>query len=153
MQGSVRVTVRVYEKDMTLLGWNYKACIFLYSVALFYLSSAPVPDEVNPGIQGLDKVVHAAMYGILTAIISIGMYRGGYYKVRWQWWLLPPALASLCGAMLELYQAWLPHRSYDPWDMVANTTGSMFMQLCIWLFVSLLPLSRLAPSAETGRTP
>jgi VanZ family protein len=87
----------------------------LLVVAIFACSSrAHVP---MPPIANFDKVVHFVLFGLLaTLICRIG---GG-----WRMALLAVAVTSAYGAMDELHQSFVPGRSCDVLDWVADTTGA-----------------------------
>lgn len=115
------------------MNWRCKLGIVIYCVALFFLASITPPRELDPGIPGLDKVAHALMYGLLAALISLGMLRSARAWLPVQRFWLPPAVAFAYGAMLETYQALLPYRSFDIWDIGANGAGALLAQLCLFL--------------------
>ncbi len=104
---------------------------------LLHVMTSEPPVELDPGIPVLDKAAHALLYGILTALISMGIYRSGH-DCSFRYWLwTPPVLASLYGAALETYQHFLPYRGFDPWDIVANSIGAAAAQLSIEAIIRL----------------
>lgn len=105
--GSVRV--------IAPLGW----------MALLWLQSSKTWPQASPwlvqlaawlpGWLALDKLIHAGLYAVLAAL--------------WLW-ARPGkpsqalALASLYGAVDEWHQSWVPGRSADAWDWLADTAGA-----------------------------
>jgi VanZ family protein len=78
-----------------------------------------------PRIPGLDKVLHAGGYGLL----GILFYRA--YRSRWPnasgWATANASLisAALYGLTDELHQSFVPSRTADPWDWLADTLGAL----------------------------
>ena len=71
----------------------------------------PRPPTVDSGLP-LDKVVHIALFGVVT---WLGLRLG--YR-----WIVPAMVAQ--AALSELVQWWLlPQRGGDIWDFVADVAG------------------------------
>lgn len=111
---------------------RYIIIVSLYCLALFRVMSVEATAETYPAVPGLDKLVHAALYGALTALISVGMYRSDRDWSLLYLFFAPPLLAASYGAALEAYQYFLPYRSYDPWDIAANGVGAALTQLLLF---------------------
>jgi VanZ family protein len=97
-----------------------------WGVFLFALTSWPKPPEVPilSGIPNFDKVVHFALYAVESLLL--------YFAIRWPgrpgFSLL--RVLALTGAMAawgtvdEVHQTWIPGRSCDPEDALADTAGA-----------------------------
>jgi VanZ family protein len=105
-----------------------RALYYLPSVAwaalLFSLSTKSTLPPVM-SLPGLDKVVHASAYAMLAALLLYGA-RGGRDRDpvlgRAAWacaWM-----ASLYGVSDELHQYFVPGRSCDVFDWVADSVGA-----------------------------
>jgi VanZ family protein len=93
----------------------------LYMALIFHLSS-----ESNP-LPGLttwvwDKALHAIEYGALGLLMCRGLVGEGVKRVRAA--LIAIVLASVYAASDEWHQAFVPLRSPDALDWVADTIGS-----------------------------
>jgi VanZ family protein len=99
----------------------------VYLVWIFVMGSvhfAPRPDEVN------DKTAHFLVFGGLVVPVA---------RATRQFCSLPPSLrlwlgallASAFGALLEIWQAFLPHRSAEWLDWVADTAGAVVVALVL----------------------
>jgi VanZ family protein len=92
-------------------------------IGLFALSSQALP-PAPVSIPGLDKIMHATVYGLLGWLLLMAMKRD-------QDRLLPRhlagavALASLYGMTDELHQYFVPGRDADPLDWCADTVGAL----------------------------
>ncbi len=98
-----------------LLGFGMVAAIFFFS-----LTAMAMPDGKH-----VDKLFHAASYGIVTAWFA------QLYPRRVERLLLALAF-SLMGVAIEFLQGLHPMRYFDVADMLANTVGA----LCALLLVS-----------------
>ena len=99
---------------------------------LFYLShqpSLPTPSLFS----GQDKIVHVLAYGGL-AVMLLGScsLRAGHYS--WRQIGASVVIASLYGASDELHQSFVPGRSPEIGDWVADTLGALIAVLLVaWL--------------------
>lgn len=68
---------------------------------------------------GLDKIVHAALFGVLAALLARAL--GG--AAARPWW---PAFAGSVayGALTELQQSFIPSRSMELGDILADSVGA-----------------------------
>jgi VanZ family protein len=125
---------------------RYWLPLIAYCVFIFFQSSGPAPVEL-PRIPGMDKVLHAAGYGLL----GILFYRA--YRSRWPnasgWATANASLisAALYGLTDELHQSFVPSRSADPWDWLADTLGAL---LGIAVYGVLLPLWSRRTARRSG---
>ncbi len=101
-------------------------------IALAWLGVAAVvvgsliPVSQDGLAEGQDKLVHAAMYGILMGCFCRA------YPDRRRWAAWAGGLIAL-GVVLEFLQGWTGTRSCDPWDMLANGSGVA----AVWLGLGL----------------
>jgi VanZ family protein len=71
----------------------------------------------GPSIEGIDKVVHFSIYGLLaTLVVRLGQTRAS----RW----ITILLVSLYGISDEWHQSFTPGRSVEFADWVADTLGA-----------------------------
>lgn len=104
----------------------------LYCAGIFYMSSKQEPIPTDYDFAGLDKLVHVVVYGGLAALVSVGIRRADRpATARRQ--ALAPVLFALCyGITDEIHQWFIPHRNFDPLDLVANTAGAVIAQLALF---------------------
>jgi VanZ family protein len=88
----------------------------LVAVLIFGVSSRSTVPE--PGIPNLDKVAHFSVYGLLGTLL-VRTRAGG----RWAPFLAF-AGASLYGVTDEVHQSFVPGRSAEVADWVADTAGA-----------------------------
>jgi len=105
----------------------------VYTVLVFIGGS--LPRQPVPDIQFVpaDKFLHFVAFGGLQILLL--------RAVRWErprsslngQLTLATLMASALGALLEFWQAALPHRSADVWDWVADTLGALFVGMLLWV--------------------
>ncbi len=94
-----------FGKTWQGLGWAMVACVV-------WLSLTPQPPQ-PPSFLAWDKAQHFVAYGGLMAWFGMAFFR------HWRW---PVFLIGL-GIGLEFLQGLGGIRSFDPFDMVANSIG------------------------------
>jgi VanZ family protein len=103
---------------------RYWLPLIAYCLLIFLQSSLDNPVDL-PSIAHVDKVLHAGGYGLL----GILFYRA--FRSRWPtasgWTLANASLlsAAFYGMSDEIHQYFVPGRSADPWDWLADTIGAM----------------------------
>ncbi len=99
---------------------------------LFYLSHQPSL-ETPMLFSGQDKVLHAAVYALLGLLLLAAQPRQaqGY---SWQQIGISVLIASLYGLSDEIHQYFIPGRSNEILDWVADTVGALIAaSLLAWL--------------------
>lgn len=98
------------------------APVVFYMALLFYASSLSELPAV--AARASDKLEHAVAYaglgGLLLRALAGGLGRRAAVRAV----LLAVAIAALYGASDEIHQHFVPHRSMDPYDLLADTTGA-----------------------------
>ena len=119
---------------------RFALAVFLYCAAIFLESSHAVPYDVDRLLPGIDKVVHAGMYGVLAGLVATGMRRSGRaYSSRVVFWV-PVIFAATYGASDEFHQYFVPGRSCDILDEVSDFGGAIVVQY--YLVIRRWKLSR-----------
>ncbi|HVP57871.1 MAG TPA: VanZ family protein [bacterium] len=113
----------------------------LWAAAILIVSSIPDPDFGAGLFPGCDKVAHFIEYSILGGLIglwALGLSRAKQRAPRGGWLL---AAAILFGGLDELHQRFIPGRSMEFWDFMADATGSVtgFLVWSRWLLRRALP--------------
>ena len=113
-------------------------CLIAFAVVLlqlFVLAEPPLVRELAD--RTWDKLVHALAFGSFAMLLWVGV---GFHSPVWNWLLI-----TAVGAVDEFHQLFVPNRSADILDVVADMVGA-----AIVTFV----LHRLShPRRESGATP
>jgi VanZ family protein len=98
--------------------------LVIYAGAIWYGSTLSLGEESPFRLFGLDKLAHAGEYGILGFLATnalLSLRRGIEEGDAWQGGFL---LAGLWGWIDELHQYWVPGRTTDPVDLLADILGA-----------------------------
>lgn len=99
----------------------------------------PLPDT-TPALENriLDKIIHALLYGILAFFWSYGLFRQqDFVFLRTYALQVSAAITFFYSVVLEGLQTFMPHRSFDWWDIVANLVGIIFAYLTMRKLIAL----------------
>lgn len=120
--------------------------VVLYCAFIFAQSRGPSPIRLG-AFPHQDKVAHFVGYALLGGLLARAiratwkeMDSGGV----WRW---ATAVAGLYGLLDEIHQAFVPVRSADPLDFLADLLGAA---AGAWLF---LRWKRSAPARTSDRSP
>lgn len=91
----------------------------LWAVVILVLTSVPTPAG-PPGGLGIDKAVHLVLYAIL-GWLAIRAASGRSIRARTVMWTL--AAVALFAVVDEIHQVFIPWRTGDLGDWVADVTG------------------------------
>lgn len=103
------------RRRLTLL-WSWLAC-FPLLVWLYWSSSTTPPTSIADIELGLDKPLHAAVHGVMVALPAL--------LVLGKWRAFAIGLGFATAITLEIGQLYVPGRSFEWFDLVANTTGAL----------------------------
>lgn len=98
--------------------------VLLYAVAMFAVSAVSRPPAIA-SVRGFDKLLHLVQYAGFGALFCRAVHRGGAGRTGGRLLLTAWALGTLYGATDELHQHFVPNRVADPWDLLADSVGSL----------------------------
>lgn len=107
------------------------AVFLLYNVFLFYFSLLP-GNELPPLVLDIqDKILHASGYFLLMFIASHVFFRAAIPGICerpyfWGFWY-----CANIGAVTEILQHYVPGRSTDFFDLLADTAGAALAALIL----------------------
>lgn len=111
------------------------------TVAILWLTLAPRPlGDMKPELfPGADKVVHAVMFGWLLLMICVDKSRSRSRHALHIVFVVMAMLAVIAfGALIEIAQDRMgAGRSFDPYDILADATGSVLTAALWYLFTRL----------------
>ena len=81
------------------------------------------PPQPGPDFPLKDKAAHWTLYCALAWLVARALRRG-HGLTLWHTFALSILLASAYGASDEFHQRFVPHRTCDPADWVADTLGT-----------------------------
>jgi VanZ family protein len=111
----------------------------VYTAAIFYGGLIRMRELPQVGFVPTDKLLHAGVFGGLAFLLK----RAARFSMPSS--SLPKQLlvgafgSSGLGALLEICQAFVPYRSADVWDWVADTVGAALAVAVLFACWRLLP--------------
>jgi VanZ family protein len=101
---------------------RYWLPLIAYCLLIFIQSSSAEPMKL-PAIAQIDKLLHGVGYSVL-GVLFCRAYRSGWPKAP-GWSMANASLlsGSFYGITDEIHQYFVPGRSADPWDWLADTVG------------------------------
>src|SRR4051794_31700408 len=91
-------------------------------ILIFIASSIPYLGALPGGMS--DKSGHGIGYGILGAVLLRALAGGRLRGVTWGKAAAALLLATLYGVSDEFHQSFVPGRSPDPYDVLADSIGA-----------------------------
>lgn len=105
--------------------------LIAFCLLIFLQSSGAAPDSL-PAFPLADKLLHAVAYGLLAILF----FRA--YRTLWAQCLPVAGLsilsATLYGALDELHQSFVPARSAEGFDLLADFIGACAGMLLYWRY-------------------
>ena len=99
--------------------------VFIYCFLIFLQSSFPASESI-PDLRFMDKLLHFFAYALLSAMILRALRRH-YEDNRFALaMMLSIGLSVLYGISDEFHQSFVPSRSADSADVLADLLGSIF---------------------------
>jgi len=97
--------------------------LYGYSFLVFVVSVIPVSGPQV--LTNQDKIIHFFLYMVMASLAVLAR------KSRPDRFVLMPAFlyAASFGLVVEIVQYFLPYRSFEWWDILANTCGAFFAVL------------------------
>jgi len=105
------------------------AITVIWALIILVISVIPGADLPSLSIWEPDKVMHALVYGVLTILLFFTLQN--FYPLRAKNNFLAVGLCILYGFIIELIQLFLPTRSFDMLDALANSTGCVLAMAVI----------------------
>ena len=102
---------------------------------IFWLGSIHTAINIPQGLFSKDKANHFVAFGVLT-ILCVRAFRFEYANLgNKRTVAMSVAASSLVGALLEVWQAFLPYRTSELMDWVADTLGALLAGLAGYLWL------------------
>ena len=109
---------------------KYNSFALVWACVIMFLSVVGVETNANIEFKAMDKIIHLGIYLVLCEMLIVGFtkqYQIRTFKYQPVAWAI--VISALFGICLEVVQYFLPYRSFDIYDMLANVIGTF----CGWL--------------------
>lgn len=119
------------------------------AAAILWGSLRPKPPVPPPAIPHLDKLIHAAAYGLLALLLARAL-RQSWGAALAEVALVAAVWAAAYGTAVELLQVTRPERTPSMADLLANAAGAALATLVWARLVARLQAVPRDPSANEG---
>lgn len=119
----------------------YWAPVVLFMVVIFVGSSIPQLPDIPGGFS--DKTAHGCEYAVLGLLLARGLAGPRWLALPLRLALAAVVLAALYGVSDEFHQRFVPGRSYDVHDMMADAVGASISAGALWAWGIIRRFSRL----------
>jgi len=110
---------------------RYRLPALIYAVALFWASSLSRIPLPKIGLQFQDKMFHAVAYGVFSYLIYRALANPQPLVRRLHLWAA--GLGILYALSDEVHQYFVPGRSSEALDLLADAVGIVVVQFLLWL--------------------
>ena len=100
-----------------------------YMALIFWASSGPTTIPFQQNVPHVDKLLHLAAYAVLGVLLCLPSHRLTR-SIFWSAWFAVLA-AGLYGLSDEIHQSFVPGRSDDLYDLIADMAGGLIGGL-VW---------------------
>jgi VanZ family protein len=115
---------------------RYQLPVFIWAILIFWLSSLKTLPHVETPIISADKLAHMGVFFVFCWFSRRALFFQNSSILLKRWSLVGAFLLTcLYGYLDEVHQLFVPGRSYDYYDMLADAIGAL-------LFVLLFRTSR-----------
>ena len=83
-------------------------------------------------VSNIDKYLHAVLYGGFGALLVRGFAGGWHRRVTVTIVVTTILIAALYGVSDEFHQSFVPHRSVEAMDVVADTVGAFIAAVALY---------------------
>jgi VanZ family protein len=106
---------------------RYQLPLFVWAVIIFWLSSLTALPHIKVPIIGADKLAHMSVYFVFCWFSRRALFFQNASQFIKKWSLLGAfVLTCLYGYFDEVHQLYVPGRTYDYFDMLADAIGASF---------------------------
>lgn len=127
------------------LAWTV---VVAYMALIWHLSSrSRIPGLESPPFPHFDKVLHACAFGGLAFLLLLAFLASRRCGRAWTGWSVLGA--TLYGVVDELHQSYVPGRSADVLDLVADGGGAILVGVTWQLLLAWRQAARARQEHET----
>ena len=115
---------------------KYHFPVILMCLVIFVLSSIPGNYYPKVDFKFSDKIVHIILYSALSSAFYISIRKQNKVGLFSEHaFIFSIVLSALYGISDEFHQYFVPNRSCDVYDMIANTIGATIAITIIYLYL------------------
>lgn len=114
---------------------SYKYLALIYALLIFVVSAVPSITPPTFGFVLEDKILHFIEYSIFSALLFLAFFTSGKEFLKKHAFLISSLVGIAYAVSDELHQKFVPGRSCEFFDFLADSLGIIVIQIGIWLYL------------------
>jgi VanZ family protein len=120
----------------------FKYMALFYALLIFVASA--IPHIPTPwGFKWGDKVVHFFEYGVFSLLLFLAFFNSGKEFLKKNVFFFSILIGMVYGLSDEIHQKFVPGRSCDIFDFLADGLGILLVQAAIWFYLKRKDVGRI----------
>jgi VanZ family protein len=113
----------------------FKYIALIYAILIFIVSGIPTLSPPSVGLVLEDKILHFIEYMIFSLLLFLAFSVSKKEFLKRNVFLLSTVVGTVYAASDEIHQIFVPGRSCEFFDFVADCLGIIVVQVAIWLYL------------------
>jgi VanZ family protein len=113
---------------------SFKFIALIYAILIFIISSLPQITPPSLGFKLEDKVYHFIEYSIFSFLLFLAFFKAQKGFLRNKVFLLSSLIGIIYAYSDEFHQRFVPGRTYDLYDFLADCLGIILIQAILWVY-------------------
>ena len=115
--------------------FSFKSVALIYAALILIISSLPRITPPPLGFRFEDKVYHFLEYSIFSFLLFLAFFKAKTDFFRKNVFLLSSLIGIAFAYSDEFHQRFVPGRSYDLFDFLADCLGVVLIQAVLWIYL------------------
>lgn len=120
---------------MYIKRFPYRYLALFYALLIFGVSAIPSLSAPPLGIVLEDKIVHFFEFGVFSFLLFLALFNSGSEFAKRHVFFLSSTIGIVYALSDELHQKFVPGRTCEFLDFVADCLGIALVQIGIWLYL------------------
>ncbi|MCK4223779.1 MAG: VanZ family protein [candidate division Zixibacteria bacterium] len=113
---------------------SYKYLALIYALLIFAISAIPELTPPSFGFKIEDKILHFLEYSVFSFLLFLAFFTSGKEFLKKHVFLISSLIGIAYALTDELHQKFVPGRSCDFFDFLADCLGIIAIQIGIWFY-------------------
>lgn len=115
--------------------FSFKFIALFYAVLIFIISSIPEITPPSLGFELEDKVYHFIEYSIFSLLLFLAFFKAKRDFFKKNVFLFSSLVGIAYAYSDEFHQRFIPGRSHDLYDFLADCLGIILVQAVLWSYL------------------
>jgi VanZ family protein len=115
--------------------FSFKIIALVYAALIFAVSSLPQISLPTLGFEAEDKFYHFIEYSIFSFLLFFAFFKAKTDFFKRNVFLLSSLIGIAYAYSDEFHQRFIPGRSYDLFDFLADCLGVILIQALLWIYL------------------